>query len=344
MKIVHFECGLGNQMTCYANYLLVKKNNPDDEVVIENLVYSIDRGDVGFNQWNGFELEDIFGIEFINITQRVTDKNALLSYMEKEYKKNEGQNNSYSAVTALRKTGISFEVVGPYQQESDADNTPSKIKHVIRRFVITTSNNRISYLFRKVSYNTLRKVRRYNTDIYCKRNGNCYYPLSFDVMKDIASLEPINKELRESFVFPEITDERNKAMSRMITECNSVAVHARRSDFLQYNEDCYRFGYFKKAISYIRSQIESPVFFVFSEECAWCRQNIAELGLSHDDKIIFVDWNQGKDSFRDMQLMSMCKHDIITKSSFGWWAAYLNINPDKIIVSQVSEYYSKVYF
>ncbi len=48
---------------------------------------------------------------------------------------------------------------------------------------------------------------------------------------------------------------------------------------------------------------------------------------------VFMDWDKGKDSFRDMQLMSLCKHHIIANSSFSWWGAWLNTNPEKILVS-----------
>lgn len=49
--------------------------------------------------------------------------------------------------------------------------------------------------------------------------------------------------------------------------------------------------------------------------------------------IVFVNWNTKMNSFRDMQLMSYCKHAIITNSSFGWWGTYFITNPNKITIS-----------
>ena len=343
MKIVHFECGLGNQLACFANYLLVKENNPDDEVYIEDLVYRIAWDNIGFNQWNGFELKDVFDIDLPNVIDVVDDKESLLRFMEQEYKKNDGQNNSYSAVTALRNAGFVFDIAGVYQQESKEDGIRTSLKHKVRRYVVHSSGNIVSYHIKRQVFNLLRRHRKYNMEIYSRSDKDLFYPLSFDLMKYVSALSPIESKLRKALTFPEIVDEENKAAADKICGCNSVSIHVRRSDFLQFNNDCYKYGFFNRAVRYIKKHVSDPEFFIFSEDSEWCKTHLEELGLNGNDKVSIIDWNLGVRSSIDMQLMSMCKHNIISKSSFGWWGAYLNSNPGKIIVSPVSEYYSTVY-
>ena len=47
----------------------------------------------------------------------------------------------------------------------------------------------------------------------------------------------------------------------------------------------------------------------------------------------FVEGNTGVESFRDMQLMSLCKNHIIANSSFSWLGAWLNPSPQKIVIA-----------
>ena len=83
-----------------------------------------------------------------------------------------------------------------------------------------------------------------------------------------------------------------------------------------------------EAIKYIVSRIEKPVFYIFSDDMAWVKTH-----LSIDFPCIYVDHNSGLESYRDMQLMSLCKYNIIANSSFSWWGAWLNANPEKMVIA-----------
>ena len=78
----------------------------------------------------------------------------------------------------------------------------------------------------------------------------------------------------------------------------------------------------------IEEKIENPTFFVFSNDMEWVKENI-----QINSRVFYVDINSGDDSYKDMQLMSKCKHNIIANSSFSWWGAWLNENKNKIVVA-----------
>ncbi|MBR3606530.1 MAG: alpha-1,2-fucosyltransferase [Lachnospiraceae bacterium] len=122
-------------------------------------------------------------------------------------------------------------------------------------------------------------------------------------------------------------------MLEEIRQTNSVSIHARRSDLLFLNGHCYEHGFFKRSVNYIKKNVKNPVFIFFTDEnsVGWCEENKKIFGIdTKQDQVRFVTWNKGTDSYRDMQLMAECKHNIFTESSFGFWGAFLNQNPDKI--------------
>ena len=77
----------------------------------------------------------------------------------------------------------------------------------------------------------------------------------------------------------------------------------------------------------IAEKVKSPHFFIFSDDPEWVSDN-----FRIEYPTVYIAHNTGAKSHEDMHLMSCCKHNIIANSSFSWWAAWLNLNPDKIVI------------
>ena len=82
--------------------------------------------------------------------------------------------------------------------------------------------------------------------------------------------------------------------------------------------------YYHKAIALIKKKIENPIFYIFSDDIEWCKKNLGVEGT-------FITWNKGDKSYIDMQLMSLCKANIVANSTFSIWAAMLNRNNPLVI-------------
>jgi hypothetical protein len=55
--------------------------------------------------------------------------------------------------------------------------------------------------------------------------------------------------------------------------------------------------------------------------------------MNFEGPATYVSHNTGKASAEDMRLMSLCQHNIIANSSFSWWGAWLNQNPNKLVIA-----------
>lgn len=143
----------------------------------------------------------------------------------------------------------------------------------------------------------------------------------------------IEENIKKTFIFRPFEDSENLKNKKIIQEKQSASIHIRRGDYLKnsiYQNIC-NIEYYQKALQILRDRTSTDVFFVFSDNEEWCKFNIFPL-LEHK-KVIFIDYNRGIYSYRDMQLMSLCNHNIIANSSFSWWAAWLNSHSDKTVIA-----------
>lgn len=141
------------------------------------------------------------------------------------------------------------------------------------------------------------------------------------------------KQIRKDFSFKPEPSGRNAEVAAHIGRVNAVSLHIRRGDYVnnartQATHGLCSMDYYNRAAAQISNQVERPEFFIFSDDMAWVRTNFQADITCH-----YVDHNKNQDSFNDMRLMSLCKHHIIANSSFSWWGAWLNPDPQKIVIA-----------
>ena len=135
---------------------------------------------------------------------------------------------------------------------------------------------------------------------------------------------PYLDEIRQAFTFPAFDDDENRQIAKLISNSESISIHVRRGDYIKapaFADICTDL-YYTKAIAKAVAFCEKPELFIFSNDIEYCKI----LFTDFQDKypIHYVTHNHGENSFRDMQLMTLAKVNIIANSSFSWWGAWLN--------------------
>ena len=114
--------------------------------------------------------------------------------------------------------------------------------------------------------------------------------------------------------------------SEEIKGCNAVCLHIRRGDFVQEGQIVCDVAYYEKGIQYIEQRIKDARFFIFTDDEEWVKGNVK---LSHNSTFVRIE----NPDYEVLRLMYMCKHFVISNSSFSWWAQYLSDYPGKIVVA-----------
>jgi len=163
-----------------------------------------------------------------------------------------------------------------------------------------------------------------------KAKDNTYLEGYWQSEKYFKDIEQI---IHQEFTVKNELQGKNKEIAQHILDTNSISIHIRRGDYVtnpltnKIHGTC-TLEYYHQAVMLIVEKVKSPHFFLFSDDPEWVQRNIVlEYPTTH------VDHNKADKDYEDLRLMSLCKHNIIANSVFSWWGAWLNKNPDKIVIA-----------
>jgi hypothetical protein len=117
-----------------------------------------------------------------------------------------------------------------------------------------------------------------------------------------------------------------------VVTADTIGIHVRRGDYVSNPEAAARHGvleaaYYERAVAFVCSRTAARRVLVVSDDPEWARDHLAfdvptdHLGTSTDDALTAF------------AVLGRCVHHVIANSSFSWWAAWFNNNPERIVVA-----------
>ena len=146
-------------------------------------------------------------------------------------------------------------------------------------------------------------------------------------------IEEIKNQLQKDFSLKKTLSVHSQLLLERIQSTQSVCLNIRRADYVDNpNSSAFHGVHGTEYISASLpsfSNLDDISFYVFSDDMEWCRENI-----KLDHPTFYVDHHHKGENFGEyLELMKACKHFIIPNSTFGWWAAWLNTNEEKIVIT-----------
>lgn len=146
--------------------------------------------------------------------------------------------------------------------------------------------------------------------------------------------DPIKEDIFNAFSFSSTKSiEYNKFKKLILESKKNCSLHWRRGDYLELMPEwVLSENYFIEALKYLITKRNIENCFVFSEDCDFVKERI-------ESHFPFLTFYYAYDLFKDagyyheVKLMSECSNNIISRSTFSWWGAYLNKNPDNLVIA-----------
>jgi hypothetical protein len=155
-----------------------------------------------------------------------------------------------------------------------------------------------------------------NTDFYGYFQSYKYFQDYSDMIKKEFSVKPHFEEKAKELV--------DSCLYSNAKNIGVVSIHVRRGDYLKL-KDFHPFvgkKYYDRSMNEIL-EMGQYSFIVCSDDIEWCKKHIT------GNNVFYSDSNN---SYIDMAIMYLCDHNIVANSSFSWWGAWLNRNPNKIVL------------
>ena len=170
-----------------------------------------------------------------------------------------------------------------------------------------------------------RKRRTYDPEVFDVPYRNAYFVGDWQSYKYFQDSEA---DIRRMFVYQDAFSKGAEAIKERIAGTpQSVGVHFRRGDYVNLNITIDP-KYYHDAIVMAAQKLDDPVFFCFSEDLEWVKQNVSDLPYHFE----FIEYESDQKGLEDFELLRSCRNIITCNSTYSWWAAWLNEEKDRLVI------------
>lgn len=167
----------------------------------------------------------------------------------------------------------------------------------------------------------------YEPNVYRLEIGKSWY--LDGLWQDLRYFEEYQDEVRNVFSLKnvrELSKEDEKILNE-IENSDSVGVHVRRGDFVNSKFDICSLGYYRAAIEVIERRVKNPRYFFFSDDPDFVEKEFADIEVK---KVLRHDTDH---SYVDLKMLSVCRHAILSNSTFAFWGAWLGNREDRTVIA-----------
>lgn len=236
----------------------------------------------------------------------------------------------------------------------------SKVKPRLRQlnkflYRITGAPSRKPFKFICIEHRLLSQLVTVDSSSYDDFFSSSYHKRVTPIFSFIDSLDPlqnylldgywqyaalvnsIKSSLRKDLCFVNApTSNTNKILEQIKRADNPVAIHMRTNWCLGARDHWIKIhlqraldiSYYQKALEVMRHRLNSPQFFVFSDDIQRASALLKKLDSS---KLCYID-SADRADWEDMFLMRHCKHFVLSNSTFSWWGCWLAGNKRGITI------------
>ena len=229
----------------------------------------------------------------------------------------------------------SFNIIENYApNEFIYDNLHKKIKKKLLVLIDKFSNKKVFFREKSIKRKNSKIVKNYTSLFEKNFSDNIYVQGNFENHEYFSEYK---KELSNFFIIKSEFINHKKSIVEQLSNNNSVSIHIRRNRFSdqigltdtaknKQRSDFFTkqiIDYINRSINFIEKKVENPLYFIWTNDY----ENFVQLS----NKLIIKNYHLiNENLINDFDLFQYAKHFIVGPSSFHWWGAWLNENPNKI--------------